>query len=258
MSPYSSHTLILSLLPPQGLVLRTCPLLRRTQRTTPSIGSTKSWIPDVGADTSSTSSTGRDSAQKNDAGSPGRMFWTLAYSRTSTPLIPIVLLPEAVAVPVVGPSRQLELAVGEGVLSRIHQRQHQIPSPRPLVPTPRSSNYNHLSSPPVCTSRPHHQPYKRDTHSVPHCLVSSTPTATDSIHSVNLHPVTYPLRSLHPVRLLSAPFSGPVPFIPTPACYSSAPDPAKIRDSLSRLFHFISAFSYTVTHLPLYICLLFH
>ncbi|KAG1944174.1 hypothetical protein F2P79_014618 [Pimephales promelas] len=149
MSLCSNHTLTLSLLPPQGLVLRLCPLLLRIRRTTTSTESMRSSTPDNGAATWNTSLTGRDSVQRRDAGSIGRTFWIPLYSRTSMLLIQIVQRPGAVVVPVVGPVRQLELAVGGGgggVLSRIHQCQHQTPSLRPLVPAPQNTNHHHLFS----------------------------------------------------------------------------------------------------------------
>ncbi|KAG1925513.1 hypothetical protein F2P79_025492 [Pimephales promelas] len=125
MSLCSNRTLTLSLLPPQGLVLRMCPLLLRIRRTTTSTESMRSSTPDDGAATWNTSLTGRDSVQRRDAGSIGRTFWIPLYSGTSMLLIQIVQRPGAVVVPVVGPVRQLELA-SLTVWSRLHY-DHRLP-----------------------------------------------------------------------------------------------------------------------------------
>jgi len=60
-------------------------------------------------------------------------------------------------------------------VSRIHQRQHQIPSLRLLVPVPLTTNHHHLPSPPAITYPDYHPLHIYSPHSVTHCLVSSLP-----------------------------------------------------------------------------------
>jgi len=109
------------------------------------------------------------------------------------------------------------------LLSRIHLRQHQTPSLHPLVLVPRTTNHPHLPSSPVFTSHSNHLQYKRLTHSVLHCLVSSS-LRLQTPYSLSI------LRHHLPAKkpfLQSAPVSSSSPVSSFPAISPTPSDPAK-------------------------------